>query len=330
MLGEENTERLSLLRKLYYEKGSPSYLSGANKLYNEAKKIDSLISHKDVNAFLTRQRVYQLHAQSGKRPVLFPKILASAPWQLMQCDLAFFNKNSQIFLIGTDIFSGYTLAIFLGRKKTAKATANALLRMIKQIPGNPKIGCVSTDNGTEFAKWGKILKNLNIEYKTLKTFQKAAAAENRIGQIRALYRKYQSLTGKKDMKSIMPYIIKTINKRLSRVIQMSPLDALKLENQGLVFKRRYKKYLDKIDSEKFQMKHEFNIGQKVRVINYKNMSEMTTALKKPLTRFSSTIFTIYKRNEHQFPVTYKIIDENGIFIDKSIPAKFLIDSSKNE
>lgn len=301
----------SILHNLYSTPGSATFLASPELVFKRAKELDQSITLNQVREFIKKKISYQLTNESGRSQRGHPKFITTHPYQEVHCDIGFWNKNAFKYLICRDLFTGTTHSKFLGNKKDAKRTLNAF----KKIEEEAKFPIISVafDRGTEFMEVIKYMRNKGSKAKQLQSYQHAFAAEKAISDIRKLFRKYKIESGKKDIRKIMQKLVSSINKRTNRVTGMSSLDAQLVENFGKVFERRYKKYLQKIESidtiEKFQP------GQRVRISSLGSASSKSS-FKKPETKFSSTIFTVYKRVPNSFPPSYILQDENGTFIDK--------------
>jgi len=306
----------SLLTKLYYNPGTGAHLSGETTLLSAARKIDPTISRDTVVNFLHKQNVYQLINETNKtHKKQYPKAVATRPNALMHCDLAFWAKNQIIFLICRDIFSSMTYAQFMGRSKSAKATLNAFKKIEQRVKGGP-IFHVSFDSGTEFASVSKYLKQTGRQATKLSSWQHAFAAEAAIKDIRRQYRKMKAKNGKGDIRKLMPSILSTLNNKPSRITGMKPIEAVKPENFGTVFSRKFTPYINKVNTTNFEKDAKYKPGDTVKVLNLKSASERHSLTKQPTT-YSTTNFTIKAVNKQSFPISYTICDSEGTVINRS-------------
>ena len=117
-----------------------------------------------------------------------------------------------------------------------------------------------------------------------------------------------------------------MNKKHNRIIKMTPIEAAKIENAGIVFQRRFGDYI-KEKSKNYEGK--FAIGTKVRVIAFKNASEQSNPFKKD-TRYSTSVFTIYKKVSESFPVQYLLEDEQANLISRPFLERHLIKIDNDE
>jgi len=304
---------MKLLDRLYTQRASKSYLASSDQLLRAAQEKDPSITRKEVQKFLDSRESYQMTNEQNKRaPQLYPKMVTTAPYQEMHCDLAFWSRNAFVYLICRDLFSGMTHAQYMGNRKDAARTLRAFQKIEKEIKF-PLLS-VAYDSGTEFQQVSKYLRDKHRRAKQLKSFQHAYAAEKAISDIRKLYRRYKVATGRSDIRKSIGDFVKTINKRHNRVTKMSALDALKVENFGKVFSRRYGRYLTRLHKGS---KAKFQPGDRVRILNFVSASEKSKIIKPP-TRFSSSIFTVYKRVPHSHPPSYIVVDDQQREINRPI------------
>ena len=303
-----------ILNQLYNNPGTGTWHAGETTLLTAAKEIDPTIKRQNVVDFLKQQKVYQLTNETNRTKLKeYPKAVATRPNALVHCDLAFWAKNSIVFLICRDIFSSMTYAQFMGKGKDAKRTLNAFQKIESRIKGGP-IGHVAFDQGKEFTMVADYMREKGKQATKLSSWQHAFAAEAAIKDIRQLYKKYKAKhDGKGDIRKLMPKIISTINNRPSRILGMKPSDAVKQENWGTVFRRKFLPYTMKSANVKRIAK--YKPGDTVKILNLKSASGQQS-MKKPLTKYSTTNFTINSIKPTSYPVSYTISDPDGYIINR--------------
>jgi len=303
-----------ILNQLYNNPGTGAWHAGETTLLAAAKEIDPTIKRENVVDFLKQQKVYQLTNETNRTKLKeYPKAVATRPNALVHCDLAFWAKNSIVFLICRDIFSSMTYAQFMGKGKDAKRTLNAFQKIESRIKGGP-IGHVAFDQGKEFTMVADYMREKGKQATKLSSWQHAFAAEAAIKDIRQLYKKYKAKhDGKGDIRKLMPKIISTINNRPSRILGMKPSDAVKQENWGTVFRRKFLPYTMKSANVKRIAK--YKPGDTVKILNLKSASGQQS-MKKPLTKYSTTNFTINSIKPTSYPVSYTISDPDGYIINR--------------
>lgn len=328
--------KLKVLRSLYYHPGAPTYLASLPSFYNyirSSKKFKDKISKQDIIKFLSSQKTHNLHSQSNKHAKkTFPKVFSDNIYSRLMCDLAFFARNKHIFLVCSDILSGMIHAKFL-RTKTAKATNAALLKILDEIDNNKfTVNQILSDSGTEFSNLHTILSPRRIQHIKLKTYQRAANVESAIGRIKQLYRRYQTQSGRKGIIPIMKSILSTLNKRYNRSTKCSAEEAIRQNKPGRLYKKRYgTAILKNFDLAMSNKAGKYNLGQKIRVINFTKAAEERSRFKPPLSRYSTKIFIIHKILKHNYPVSYILLDpEKDTLINRPVPERYIISAESEK
>jgi len=312
-----------ILNQLYNTPGTGTHLAGESTLLIEAQKKDPTITRDDVLKFLNSKKVYQLTNETNKRAKkLFPKAVTTRPNALMHCDLAFWAKNSIVYLVCRDTFSSMTYAQFMGKGKGAQRTLNAFKKIEERVKGG-RISHVSFDSGTEFSLVSKYMRDTGRKATKLSSWQHAYCAEAAIKDIRMQYRKIKAQNdGKGDIRKLMPSIISTINNKPSRITGMKPVEAALPQNWWTVFTRKFDPYLQKIKETNYDTEPKYKPGDTVKILNLKSASERN-AMKKPETTYSETNFTINRVLRQSYPISYKLSDPDGTEINRSFYERHL-------
>lgn len=308
---------------IYHKRGNPAFMSGETALYRETKKKFPKVIRKDVVKFLKKLQSYNLHTEAPKKVnKVHPKFITTTPFQSVSCDLAFFAKNKLVYLMCIDDHSGLKFSEFAGNRKTANSTKRALEKIFSRMPRMPMR--LRVDKGREFSSLKSFLASKKIAFSQLDSYQKAYNAEAFIGQLRKIYRRYQTYSGKKDIRPIIQSIVTSMNKKRNRVTGLTPIEASKMQNAGQVFEKRFSKHLEKM-RENYDVSKiaKFPLNSKVRVISYRNASEEKSLLKKG-PRYSSTIFTVYKQVNGSFPIQYMLKDDKGVVINRRFIERHLV------
>jgi Integrase core domain len=142
---------IQVLSSIYYDPKNPGSFSSANRLYNEAKKIDGSIKLRDVKEWLSGEFTYSLHKPVRKTFTRNPIIVRSIDdqWEADLVDMQeFSNQNSKYRYILTviDVFSKFAWVQPL-INKTSGTIINAFNLIFKE-GRKPKF--IRTDQGTEF------------------------------------------------------------------------------------------------------------------------------------------------------------------------------------
>ena len=112
--------------------------------------------------------------------------------------------------------------------------------------------------------------------------------------------KYFSANSTNVYIDVLPDLVKEYNNTRYSSIKMTPVKASKKENELRVWRNLYPDHL-----EIYDLKHNFSVGDKVRLSKKKKTFE-----KGYTTRWTDEIFTIVEVKRTS-PVTYKIADLNG-------------------
>ena len=314
-------DKIQYMNYIYHRPGSSAYLSGETALFNAMKLKFPAIKISEVRNFLAKLDYYNVLSEKNKNmPKVHPKFITTTPFQSISCDLGFFKKNKNIILFCQDDFSGFKMAQFIGHKKNAKSSANAMRKILSKLPTKP--AQIRTDQGGEFANFKKIDKN--IKHVSLNSFQKAYNAEKLIGEFRKLYRRYQEYTGRKDVQKILPKLINSMNKKKSRITKMAPIEAIKIENAGKVFKNKFSKNYMQRSYNTFPQNTKYKKGDKVRVLDFRNATEEKSNFDKKKKRYSSAVFTIKEVLPATSPQQYLIEDSYGKIINRRFIDRHLI------
>ena len=295
-----------LLTHLYYELNEPGSFMGINVLYGVAKKYLPTIKRKEVENFLNNQHVYLRHRRPRKpksTSYKFPKFVVSAPNINWACDSAVF-KHSKL-LYATVCRDSFTGKVFVASQKNLKAETT--LKNLKNIVQKQNKGIypdtIFTDRGTEYAQ---LHGNIPSRHKTTHgRNQKSFLAEETIKVLRAKLNRYRTWTGRKvDFAEALPNLLTSINSTPNSRTGITPNDAEKPKNSGLVFTRKYLPYLNQLKKVKKETK--FLPGDFVRIA----IPDKNSFLKRSLPGYSQETFTI-EQVRTGYPKTYTAIDSSG-------------------
>lgn len=308
-----------LFKRYWYNPSSAGYLSTPNSFYKFLTTKGHAVSREEVHRFVVRQPTYQKTKEVKKRRDTVP-MLVTAPHLSQQCDLAFFatknTTNKKVVLVCVDTFSSKIFAHAMQQKKTAKAVWSAYEKLLKKMEQPPVV--LSTDAGTEFVNSHFIgeAKKRGIKMRALRTYQKAAVAENAIHRIKQQWRRLRVQTGSRDLRNHLPKIVARLNARPNSVTGIAP-DDVTLKNAGIVFKRRYGEYFEKLYANAHKPTP-FNMGDRVRIVNRFTAGDVQIGAQ-PIQKFSDEIYTV-RRVRRTFPPTYEIVDDK-----LRLPGRFYYD-----
>lgn len=303
-----------LLKKIYSNVESPAGYSSPEKLYLEAKKKNKNVTRAKVAEFLENERSYTLH----KRGIRKFKRLKYKPVGYMcqfQADLAIMdapnvraeNDNIPYFLVVVDLLSRKIFTTFVVSKKS-EHMIEAFERIFKQS----KYICweLSTDMGKEFCSL-KLLEYYRMKDVVKKTIysseHKCCFAENAIGRIkRKLYRVFVD-TGSLRWLSVLGKITKSLNLTVNKKTGLAPAN-INFKNAEMVRKRLWEDNDENKNSK-------FKVGDKVRTLNYKQVFDTGY-----FPKFSDTIRTVHVVENQKFPITYRLIEDDGKQLKKQFYA----------
>ena len=197
-----------------------------------------------------------------------------------------------------DVFSKYGWIVPLKDKKGETVT-EAFKTILKE---GRKPQYLWVDKGKEF--YNKHLKGLlekhNIQMYSTENEEKSSVCERWNRTIKTKMWKQSTVQGNTMYLDMLPKILKQYNNTKHSSIKMTPIEASKKNNEGLVYFNLYG------DMETLKQKPKFKKGDKVRISKYKR-----NVFDKGYTpNWSEELFTIDKI-QSTIPITYKIKDLNN-------------------
>ena len=268
-----------LLREIYYD--PETGLQGVQSLYQKAKQkiieenLNPTIKRKDVDAWLKRQEVAQVHAPRKEVTHYYP-IKSNELDHIWQADLADFsaqahnNHGVNFLLCVIDIWSRYVWVRAL-RNKESK-TVNAAMADILSEGRTPQI--LMSDSGSEF---------ISKSFRKLMTGDTIAQAfaepgdHHRMGiierfnkTIRGAITKYMTAFKTKSYIGVLDKLVKNYNNTVHSSIGATPADAS--FNPSKYTEIINAKIKDKEDRARGELST-FEIGDEVRSLKNKVMFE---------------------------------------------------------
>ena len=208
------------------------------------------------------------------------------------------NKGYKYLLMVIDVFSKYGWIITLKDKK-GESIMNAFKTIFKE---GRKPQYLWVDKGKEF--YNKDLKDLlekhNIQMYSTENEEKSSVVERWNRTIKSKMWKQFTVQGNTQYLDILPKILKQYNNTRHSSIKMSPTEASKKKNEGIVYFNLYG------DMEPLSAKPKFNVGDKVRISKYKR-----NVFDKGYTPNWSEELFIINKIQYTNPITYKIKDLNN-------------------
>ena len=171
---------------------------------------------------------------------------------------------------------------------------------------------LQTDKGSEFInkKTQELLKNENVQWFSTQNETKAQIVERLNRTIKNRMYKYFTAKNTRKWVNVLPKFIENYNTSYHRSVKMTPVEASKKKNEGIVRNNLYP-----IVEKTYKAK--FKVGDRVRIDKYKG------TFKRGYTpNFTSELFTIASVLDTH-PPTYKIRDDNdeiiiGNFYDQEL------------
>ena len=215
------------------------------------------------------------------------------------------NKGYRYLLMVLDVFSKYGWIVPLKDKK-GETVAEALKTILKE---GRKPEYLWTDKGKEFYNKHRkdLLDNNKIALYSTENEEKSSVCERWNRTIKTKMWKQFTIQGNTQYLDMLPKLVKEYNNTKHSSIKMTPVEASKKKNEGLVYFNLYG------DMETSKQKPKFKIGGKVRISKYKRK-----VFDKGYTEnWSEELFTVDKI-QYTNPITYKLKDLN----DEEIKGSF--------
>ncbi len=285
----------TLLNTIYYKEHN---YDGVDQLYQKAKKRDKNITKAFVSEWLSKQQSrQQTHKTVGKKVSL--PIYSETPYAF-QFDLTFFpryktkNDGNYVLFTAINVNTRYAYAYYAKNKEM-----NTILDMLKDMEKKTVINSISCDEGLEFnnSEFIDFCEENNIELYVIKADGHKLGIINRFHRtIKEKLTKYFTANDTVRWIDVIVKIIYNYNHTINRGIGIEPNIVNSLIEHEFVMRNKY--ITDKIHDNKDTI----SVGDKVRILNKRNMFE-----DKMLSRYSSTVFTVTKVTRN----SCEIEDETG-------------------
>ncbi|KAL9954666.1 hypothetical protein ACROYT_G042231 [Oculina patagonica] len=208
------------------------------------------------------------------------------------------NKGFRYLLMVLDVFSKYGWIVPLKDKKGETVT-QAFITIFKE---GRKPQYLWTDKGKEY--YNKNIKELleknGITLYSTENEEKSSVCERWNRTIKTQMWKQFTVQGNTQYLDMLPKLVKEYNNTKHSSIKMTPTEASKKKNEGIVYFNLYG------NMEQVSSKPKFKIGDKIRISKYKRK-----VFDKGYTpNWSEEIFKINKI-QYTNPITYKLKDLNN-------------------
>ena len=207
------------------------------------------------------------------------------------------NNGYKYILTVMDVFSKFAW-IAVTKKKDKQTIANSFENIIKKSNRQPKK--VWSDGSGEYDNhfFRAMLKKYNIEpYRSVSEL-KAIMAERFNQSLMNKIAKMFTERGNHRYIDDIQRIVNEYNNSYHSSIKMTPVEASKKENEGIVYYNLYNKRRRKMMKQ--NLKPKFKVGDIVRIYKFKKLFE-----KGYLPKWSNSFYVIYKDNG-TIPNTYKV------------------------
>ena len=268
----------------------------------QKKLADEL--HKPIKRNFTRRRVIVNHID---------EIWCSDLVEMQQ--FSKWNKGYRYLLMVLDVFSKYGWIVPLKDKKGETVT-----EAFKTILKGRKPQYLWTDKGKEYHnKHVKELLDKNkITLYSTENEEKSSVCERWNRTIKSKMWKQFTVQGNTMYLDMLPKILKQYNNTKHSSIKMTPIEASKKKNEGVVYFNLYG------DMETLKQKPKFKIGDKVRISKYKR-----NVFDKGYTpNWTEEVFTVDKI-QYTNPITYKLKDLRGEDIQGSFYELELLEAKQD-
>ena len=251
----------------------------------QEKLADEL--HKPIKRNFTRRRVIVNHID---------QVWCSDLVEMQQ--FSKWNKGFRYLLMVLDVFSKYGWIVPLKDKK-GETVVEAFKSIFKE---GRKPQYLWTDKGKEY--YNKHVKELldknGITLYSTENEEKSSVCERWNRTIKTKMWKQFTIQGNTQYLDILPKLVKQYNNTKHSSIKMTPIEASKKKNQGIVYFNLYG------DMKQVSSKPKFKVGDKVRISKYKR-----NVFDKGYTpNWTEEVFTVDKI-QYTNPITYKIKDLMG-------------------
>lgn len=314
----KDSQKNEILKKIYYDVKSPTYLSSSAILQDFLRKYHIKINKLYIEEWLKEQSVHTLHKniKSDQRS----QFVSSEIDRMWGADLidfrniSKFNKGINYVLIVIDFLSKYIWFDILKDKKP-----QSILNGFKKIFKEKRIcKILITDAGREFDNklFRKFLNAHDIKLYIMRNEVKCAVAERAIRTLKEKIAKHMFITGRNSYVDVLKNIIVNYNNSKHSRTKFKPID-LNKSNQFHAFLNLYKRRIPN------KISH-FNIGDKVRIQKIKRDFEKGYEIK-----WSKEIFKIKQKLSTLPQPRYIISDISGSPIIGSF-YEFELQQVKNE
>eukprot|EP00971_Amphidinium_carterae_P348503 6490527-Amphidinium_carterae.1 len=280
-------DKIKIIEKVYFDTAGYGSITETLK---DAKKYDKSITYDDVKKWKASQEFSQKTKMRGTN-----SFIAQKPQEEYQMDLLFFTDDrgsNQPALLMVDIFSKYTQAVKLKSKQIGDVLAG-IMECINKMGGKPE----TIYSDAEGAFMSNIVKEYFVKHniRHLTTLGHAPVAERQIRTIKSMIDKRSEQTNEKWDELLDKVLLVYNRKKIHTVTGMTPVDAMKEENQSKV---KINLELKKKHSRKYP---NIAVGDYVRVFKKKDKLD-----KERVSNWSADKFEVVEISESMNQTFYKV------------------------
>ena len=238
---EDLNSKEGVFKSIYYNLSSPGSFGSVQKLLNEARKIRSDITLKDVKEWLSGELVYTLHKPVIRKFKRNP-VIAEGPYEDMQADLVDMqaissnNNGFKYLLTAIDVFSKKAFAIAI-KNKDQKCVTQGMASILEEYTPSQ----LMTDRGTEFSNqsFKALMKKYQINhYFTKNQDIKCSIVERFNRTLKNKMFKYFTMKGNRRYIDVLQDLLNSYNNCVHRSIKMAPNQVTET-NKSEVFNNLY-------------------------------------------------------------------------------------------
>ena len=259
-------EQEEMLSDLYYDK---RFLFGRDKLFAAVKYRPNHPTQRQVNEWLKKQKVHQLHRRQFRSNTIKP-VVAKTPNSVYQMDIADMGVNEyngyRYILAIIDVYSRQVFAEVL-KKKSELAVVRATSKLIREINRfHKKVKVIQTDNGGEFINpaMGNLLKKHKIHHiTTIPGKPMSNGIIERFNQtLKGVIKRDLTARDTKDWVTPFQQYINNYNTAIHATIEMTPDEADEEPAAKVAVMR-------KIKDNPINEKDDIDVGDSVRLKKFK-------------------------------------------------------------
>lgn len=297
---------LTELKNNYEEIGHPIAYSGPKSIY---AYFNGILPLRVIKKFLSSRNVYTLHTEKRKRQSNYNPIRVHLKRGLIEIDLVDVsylmsekNKKTKYLLAAIDSFTRAAFVEPLPKKDTAVVLEAFKKIYSKLIKDGDQVLAICADKGSEFINktFKDFLKSKGIQLRHPRTSNHCPTVERFNRTFQRLITQFCTSNNTSNYVNSLDEILETYNKRIHRMIKMSPAKA-ELPSNHFKLRNILEERLSKIKRKP----PKFKVGDLVRISTSKSFKRSYEI------QSSEEVFRIQAINhKHRIP-TYELQTFDG-------------------